>query len=882
MNLKKRYLNSILSGLLAALLFFTAFAIPTLAVTDSSSASGSTASSSGSDLPVQAAYTFDDASNLAAEVGGKYPLSTREFGASALQPVSGYRNGGMKGYVNLNGSLFEKISQFTMGFRVNFTLEEAERKSTLFLLNGGAKESLEVGFSAEDGAVLLKLFVSDGKNSTECSYDMSQILTDASAWVHLGFTYKVSGTVSLLTLYVNGKSTGSSISAKYVDLSKLTCKNAAFHGVSLDDLYLSRSAMEPIKMQSLAGQTADRFYNAQKNASSGTEDSGTLPDINPTPGEKHAYTWAAYLFEGTFAAGTDYHSGDIPATVDNGCSLIDTSKLKEKNGYALIRREASVPAAYLTLDPRLFRGQSSVTFSCWVYRNGKTVDNEECLLDLKGNGVLRFSPYAGAEGKLAGYVEYTDTRGNLQRKSITGSNLPSPKNQWVHYALTLGEAGELKVYVNGVCVGTFATGILPAGTNYTQCRVLTGSSAYDTTRTAIDEVYVTPKVLSDGEIRKIHVYGLARYTSEVLPDPGQTGTDDQPVNPYAPDSVDLAEDAYQKLAAISGGFIGTTFDVRDNMGKDWNNSAHAALTGGRLSQGVSSYGLALDGVSFLRYPSGILDDAQSLTLSLSYSWDGPDGGERSQRIFDFSRKASSVSAPDASIFLEAGNGISGLRFGITDGVSSTYLSCDYNAVNTWTRITVTIADGKIILYLNDTVAATGDTQVDVASIRPNFCYVGRSGVKGDPMFRGTVDEVYISDQALPPEQVALFVRGISYAVNGEREQDSDVWGVILTAIIIAGIVMVLGVVALIVVIITKKEKRSPEEEAPLPVPIAGPEGPQTTVIGPRSAARIASAASSEGTDATVKFRKVDSDHESSALSGEMTAKFRRIDDDTDE
>ncbi len=896
----KNIFLSLLCGILSLILAVSGSSVVAFATTDTGSGTQSSPAVTDSEVlstdngdlttdtgtaPVrmQAGYTFDDAVSLAADVGGVYPLSTKEFGVSLFQAVNGYRNGGMRGYVHLERSFFDTVSQFTLGFWTKLSLAEAQSASTLFLVSGENDHSVALEFVTVDRALNLRLTVRDGSRSATCSYNVSDVLTDSSAWFHIAVSYKVSGNVSLSTLYVNGKSSGASVSTSYVDLSRMKCNTAAIHGITVDDLYFTNATLDPGAVASLMDRPVAEFYvEQQRQINEGGADTPEDPDVPVTPVEKHDYSWAAYLFDGTFAAGTDYHSGDIPAAVDSSCVLIDTSKLTEKYGYAVIRREASVPSAYLTLDPRLFCGHSSFTFACWVYRNGKTVTNNEILLELKGNGVIRFSPYAAEDEKNSvASLEYTDSRGNLQFQSLKVDDSADPRNKWVHYALTVSGNGDLTVYIDGVSVGTFSSGVNPVSLAFSQCRAVVGASAYDTTRTAIDEVYVTPKALSDAEIRKIHVYGLERYTSEVLPDPGQTGSGGDSSNPYAPDAVDLAEDAYTQTGAIANGFIGTTFDERGNVGLDWNNGANATVTGGRLTQGISSYGLSLDGSSFVRYPAGILDGAESLTISLSYSWEGAGvDTTRSQRLFDFSRKTASVTDPSAYLFLEMGNGISGLRFGISDGRVSTYLTCDYNAVNTWTRITVTVSDGKITLYLNDRVAATGDTEVDLASICPNYCYLGRSGVKGDPMFTGDIDEVYIASQPLSPEGVAAYMEGISAAVNGNRKEAIDVWGIVLICIIVAAVVLVLVVVTVIIVIITKREKKSPEDEAPLPVPITGTEGAEETFVGPRSARRSMAADPPDGGDATVKFRKVTVDL--SGTDGDMTATFKKISDDSSE
>ncbi len=824
---------------------------------------------------VQAAYSFDASADLAADEGGEYPLSTKEFGAGELKAGEGYLNGGMTGYVNLSPSFFGKQDQFSLGFWVNYTKAEASSKRTLLLVSGKNKASLELGFVSSGDMVNLQLKVSDGGDPVTLSYDVSQILTEEKKWNHIAFTYRITGNkdkVSVLYLYVNGKTSSTSVSAKLIDLTAFECTSAAFHGVRMDELYYADVQLSSNKVSTLMGGSAAAFYREQK-TESGSDTSGSSSDLPPVTVDRHNYSWAAYLFDGTFAAGTDFHDGDIPASVDPSCALIDTDKLSAKYGKAVIRREGTAPTAYLTLDNRLFNGQSSFTFSAWVYRSGKDRKNTEYLLDLQGSShVLRFAPYAGDENGYAPFLEFTDQRGNVDRQSLKSESSADPRNRWVHYAVTISQSGEIKVYTNGLLTATFASGVKPAAVAYSQCRVLTGASSSDSTRTAVDEVYVTPKALSDVEIRKIQFYGLTEYTSKVLPPVDSTAGGDDPSNPLAPNAVDIAEDNYNQTAVIAGGFVGTTFDSRSGVGFDWNNSANATVTGGRLTQGISSYGLALDGASFVRYPGGILDGMQELTLSLSYTWSGPGEGEtRSQRIFDFSRKASSVSAPEAYLFLEAGNGISGLRFGLSDGVSSTFLTCDYNAVNTWTRVTVTVADGKITLYLDDKVAATGYTEVDLSSICPNFCYLGRSGVKGDPMFVGAVDEVYISPLALEADRVSLYLNGLTEAIEGPGAAVGDFWGILIKVIIVIAVLLVLGIVAVIIVVIAKKDKKSPEDEAPLPVSITKVDG---TVIGPRAARRLR--AEAESGNGTVTFRKVDLEQSSTSPEENGTVTFPKV------
>lgn len=881
---------SFFCGLLSFLLLLSIGSFPLSASSDISSGGISTdggannAQDTDNPVRIHAAYSFDGAS-LTEDVGGKYPLSDEEFGSSLVKAVEGRQGKGMKGYITLDHSLFKSLNQFSMGFWTKFSLAEARKRSApLIEISGAANEKIKLAFTYQEEAVLLELWISDAQRTSVCTYDLTGVLNDASGWNHFAFSYKKSGNASLITLYVNGKTSASSLTSDFVDLSLLSCESAFFYDLYLDEVYFTNVALDSGAISSMMSLFSAKFYESQEKELSG--DSGEdIPSEEILP-PAHAYNWAAYLFDGTFAAGADYHSGDIPAVVDPSCIRIDSSKLISKYGYAIIRREGTAPVAYLDLDSRLFDGQPAFSFTCWIYRDGKSKPNDECLLDLNGKGTLRFAPYSTeADATPSAYVEYTDSRGKIQHKTIKNGNPSDPYSKWVHYGLTVSSSGDITVYINGVYTETFSSGVNPAALALDNCRMITGASTSDPTRTAVDEVYIAPKALSAVDIRKIHAYGLERFTSQVLPDPLQSGggKEEDPLNPYTPDSVDMAEDAYNQSGVISDGFIGTTFDDRNDPGLDWNRGANATITAGRLTQGVASYGLSLDGTSsFVRYPSGILDGVEALTISLSYCWEGTtSASSRSQRLFDFSRKASSVADPAAYLFLETGTGLSGLRFGMSDGTTEMYLTCDYNVVNTWTRVTVTISQGVVTLYINDAVAATGYTDVSLSSICPNYCYIGRSGVKGDPLFKGTVDEVYLSANVLPPDRVGDFIGGLSAALNGTVTKKTDVWSIVVTVILISAVVLVGAIVTVIVIIIVRKEK-PPAEEPPVPISPAADSVSSINALGPRSARRVRLEAGEgcEDSGSTVKFRKVGGEPvPGDDINVQATAKFRKVSDD---
>ena len=839
---------------------------------------------------IHGGYAFSDRTDLTVDEGGKYPLSTKTFGAASLQSVNGYRGGGMFGYVTVDNTFFTDADAFSVGFWTKFSLESAKAKSTIFRVNGKNGESVDLAFSTQGRSVLLVLTVKDASRTATCSYDVTNVLKAEESWIHFAFTYKKFGSASMVQLYVNGETAATSSSTAYVDLSALAPSVAAFQGVTVDELYITDIALDRTKITSMMTKPLGTFYALEQLEIEGGSSSGS-GGSEEGPVEVYPYMWAAYLFEGTYNAGADFNQGAINAAVDNSCARIDTEPyggafgFGGTYGFGMVRREGTAPAYYLNLDSRLLRGQTAFSFSCWVYRDGTVAPNEECLLDLSGKGVLRFAPYAvSMDGKDVAYLEYTDSRGKIQHSSLGNGTLPSPMGEWVHYALTVSQEGLITVYMNGAAIAAFETGLSPADLDYSVCRLVTGTSSSDPTRTVLDEVYFCPEVLDAAEMRKIRYYGLSKYTTGILPDPGVDGGDKPGTGnsgDLAPSDIDIAEDSFSKVGSIINGFIGTTFDERVALGRDWNNGAEATATGGKLTTGVSSYGLSLDGSSFLRYPMGILDGANALTISLSYSWNGTTSAtSRSQRLFDFSRKASSVSAPTAYIYLETGLGFGGLKFGMSDGVNSTYLTYDYNEIDVWTRVTVTVENGVATLYVNDQAVDSANTGVNIASICPNFCYIGRSGVKGDPMFKGAVDEIYISDSALPAEKVGIWCDGIAAAVNYTENEQADFWDSVIRIIIIVAVALVLAVIVILVVVLVKREKK-PEIETPKPSPIRpeyfAPEEP--TVLGPRSARRARMEAEVEDPDATVKFRRVRDESAEDPVGPDATTKFRKVDVD---
>lgn len=206
---------------------------------------------------------------------------------------------------------------------------------------------------------------------------------------------------------------------------------------------------------------------------------------------------------------------------------------------------------------------------------------------------------------------------------------------------------------------------------------------------------------------------------------------------------------------------------------------------------------------------GIFDSVSELTVSVAYNWVTPSTvGERTQKLFSFSKKSDSVSDPTAYIYLDMGNGTDGMSLRLSDGSTETELQTSVNSVGEWKRVTVTIKDGNVKLYLDSDLIAQKSTDIDLTAIAPNFNYIGKSGYKGDPLFCGVVDEIYMSDREISVDEIENLMTGIDPASeNSENSDDSsgDVWDwVIIIALVFMGLLLA-GFIALVVYILFFKK-----------------------------------------------------------------------------
>lgn len=125
------------------------------------------------------------------------------------------------------------------------------------------------------------------------------------------------------------------------------------------------------------------------------------------------------------------------------------------------------------------------------------------------------------------------------------------------------------------------------------------------------------------------------------------------------------------------------------------------------------------------------------------------GGGNWQRIFDFGNSTTHY------LFLTPSSGSGTLRFAIKNGGGEQIVETTGLPQNSWQHVAVTLSGNTARLYTNGVLAAqnTG-MSITPASFAPRVNFLGKSQFIADPMFKGLMDDVLITDYALSAAQIA--------------------------------------------------------------------------------------------------------------------------------
>lgn len=792
----------------------------------------------------EAGYDFEDRFNLKWDMSGNYPLV--DFSFDPLTPKTGHTGNGVSAFFQIPAEMFTDLHDLTFAcwFKLDKALSYAER----ILYIGAVSDMYPHIFMDIAPGGVYTVSVYDGNETASVSFT-----ADSSDWMHLAFTFATNDFGSnTLAIFCNGMKMGETSTS--ADISRVQGKFSYIKDFLIDDLYISNKALpegDISIMQSVSLKDfmvyrggnvdipptfVDPIEPEEPNIGEDPIDPilPEVPEVNegwsfPEGLTRTNYTWLAYTFDGSFNAQKDLNK-QADAKIDSFMStLVSVGDPKTGGGRALTRRSAIFPNEYMSLDQGLLFDADEFTIAMKVFREtDKTSDSYKLsnmkLFEFTGKGSLVFAPFLTNElgEKAAKFAidtekDYGDAPFGVDLTpektfDITKSSLSTVNGKWAHYAFTYSANGTVNIYINGVLTNTFETGINLTDLDLTELAIMTGSSETDDSRYYIDDVYVASRVLDAADIRRIEHYGVSRFVSEVLADPNpddktETGKEEPSSNiDLRPDSTDELEDAVYETAEINE-FIGTTFDNMSLIGADYNNSVLALIRNASLAQGHINYGLALDGMSsYVRYPLGIFDNAEEFTLSIAYNWSGSTTGSN-HRLLDFSRKDNSVSAPTAYMYIDMGNGSDGLKFVMSDGVSTVELVTDHNVSGKWVRVSVTLKNGVLRLYIDGAEVASKETSITPASIRPNFNYIGKSGIKGGALFKGSIDEIYISASALTPVELqTIQTYGIEPDIPTsvdptEPIEEFDIWDTIINGVVIAagGLIGILVIVMIVTI-----------------------------------------------------------------------------------
>ena len=182
--------------------------------------------------------------------------------------------------------------------------------------------------------------------------------------------------------------------------------------------------------------------------------------------------------------------------------------------------------------------------------------------------------------------------------------------------------------------------------------------------------------------------------------------------------------------------------ARDTSGLGNNGLAVGtpSYIAGRVGQA-----LALDGTNHLVLLPPNLANSAAFSFAAWIYWDG---GGNWQRIFDFGNDTTHY------MFLTPRSGSGALRFAIRDGGSEQFIETAALPVGQWSHVTVTLSGNTARLYTNGVLASSSSGfTIAPSDFRPAMNYLGESQFSADPLFRGRLDELLITDYALSAQQI---------------------------------------------------------------------------------------------------------------------------------
>lgn len=459
---------------------------------------------------------------------------------------------------------------------------------------------------------------------------------------------------------------------------------------------------------------------------------------------------------------------------------------------------------YVSLPPGLANAQTFAAVFKW---NGGAAWQRVFDFGNGTNSYVFFTPLAST-----GFPRFTITSSGIGGEQHLDAATALPTNVWTHIAVTTdGTRGIL--YVNGVAVTTNTSMTLIAS-DIVPTNVWFGRSQFPADpyfNGQISSVRIFGRALSANEIVAPQPEISAPLANATY-QPGETisfagGAMDFADSPLSASnltwSIEFCDTNETNVVAgpfpgvgsgaftipesgeeATNGFYQVILAVSDPLGRDatncvdiypnptntdwisyypFNNGATDAngFYNGSLVNGAATASdpvrgpiLDLSGSSqYVSLPSGI---GALRTYSAWVKWAG---GNEWQRIFDFGQNDIRY----AMLTAKANSG--NLRFEITPNGSGETRDLDSPnplPINVWTHVAVTLDGRQAVMFINGrAVAVNSSVNLLPSDIMGTANYLGRSQFPADPYFTGEMDNVEISSETLPIEQITASSIGIS-------------------------------------------------------------------------------------------------------------------------
>jgi autotransporter-associated beta strand protein len=203
------------------------------------------------------------------------------------------------------------------------------------------------------------------------------------------------------------------------------------------------------------------------------------------------------------------------------------------------------------------------------------------------------------------------------------------------------------------------------------------------------------------------------------------------------------------VQALQGNGTRSFTELRfDSNTLDSSGYGNNGITSGSpaYTNGYNGQALVFDGTNtVVTLPPNVARN-NAFTFAARVYWQG---GANWQRLFDFGNSTTHY------LFLTPSSGSGTLRFGIRNGGGTEIVETSALPANQWRHVAVTLGGGTARLYINGALAAqnTGMT-LTPASFSPRVNFLGKSQFIADPLFKGLMDDVLITDYALSAAQIA--------------------------------------------------------------------------------------------------------------------------------